>query len=130
MIFTVQVRDAATGIVFTQNQHFTLTINFDKPTLSVNPSTSGIYLLQGSSATSTFSLTGGGSYHGSTTMSVSGLPSGLTASWSQNPVNLSGGTGASVLTLAASATLPAKQYSFTVTVTGDGLTAFLITRGL
>ncbi len=128
VVFAVQVKDAATGIVFTQNQHLNLTINFVKPTLSVYPSASEIYLGQGSSATDTFSFTGGGSYHGSVAMSVSGLPSGVTTNWSQNPVDLGSDTGASVLTLSATPTLTAKVYSFTVTATGDGLTVFKYLR--
>ena len=57
-------------------------------------------------------------FNGSVNLSVSGLPSGVTASWSQNPT-----TSSSTLTLTASSTAPLGQYTATITGTSGSLTA-------
>jgi hypothetical protein len=78
-----------------------------------------------------FTFTGGGSYRGPVTLSVSGLPSYVTASWSSNPVSLNGSNiGTSTLTISVGqtalqgsiTTVAPGTYSFNVTATGDGLT--------
>jgi uncharacterized membrane protein len=84
---------------------------------------------QGGSTADVFTITTGGSFNAAVTLSVSGLPAGVTASWSANPVipTYSGGTGTvnSTLTLSASANAPATQSPVAITVkaTGNSLTA-------
>jgi hypothetical protein len=82
-------------------------------------------------ASQVISLTGGGSFHGTVAVSVSGLPPYLTAAWSSNPVTLnSSNSGTSTMTLTASmvtqgaaqVTVTPGTYTVTVTATGDGLT--------
>jgi len=82
-----------------------------------------LLLSQGSTATDVLTLTGNGTYSGPATLSVSGLPSGVTASWSKNPVTLAAGTGTSTLTLTATAAAAVGSKALTITATGDGVTA-------
>lgn len=124
VLFSVHVTDAATGVVFAKDQHIALAVKLVAPTLAALASTSSIYVSQGSSAADTFSFAGGGSYHGNLTLSVTGLPKGISASWSQNPVALNSDAGTSILTLTAGPEVTAQQYSFTVSATGDGQTAW------
>ena len=79
-------------------------------TLAAAPATLSVG--QGSSATSSISVTGVGGFTGNVTLAASGLPSGVTASFAPNPA-----TGSSVLTLAASS---AATLGGPVTVTLNG----------
>jgi hypothetical protein len=79
-------------------------------TLGASPST--LPVTQGSSGTSTITVTAVGAFTGDVTLSASGLPSGVTASFATNPT-----TGSSVLTLTASST--AATGTATVTITGN-----------
>ena len=84
------------------------------PDFSLGASPSSISVTRGSSATSTISVTRLNGFTGSVTLSVSGLPAGVTATFSTNPAT--GNT--SVLTLAASST--ATIGNATLTVSGAG----------
>jgi hypothetical protein len=78
---------------------------------SLSASPSSLSVTQGASGTDTISVTDIGGFTGSVAFTVSGLPSGVTASFSPTS-----STTSSVLTLAASST--ATTGAFTVTVTG------------
>lgn len=78
--------------------------------LSANPTS--VSVTQGSTGTSTITITPEGGFSGSVTLSASGLPSGVTASFSPNPA-----TSTSTLTLSATSTATAG----TVTVTISGV---------
>jgi hypothetical protein len=73
---------------------------------------------QGSSTTTTVTVIGVGGFTGAVDLSVSGLPNGVTASWSANPT-----AGTSVLTLAASSAAPPGTYTATIGGTSGTLTA-------
>jgi hypothetical protein len=118
----VKLTDANTGNTYTAKQGLTLTVALTKPTLSFSAASPYLPVKQGSSVSDKFTFTGGGSYHGSLSLSVSGLPSGVTASWSANPVSLNSDTGSSILTLKASTSTAVNWFSFQVTAQGDGLT--------
>jgi hypothetical protein len=90
------------GAVMTQWFGGSFTIASSAPTLSIS---------QGGNGTSTISVTDLGGFTGSVALAASGLPSGITATWSTNPA-----TGSSVLTLTASGT--AATGASTVTITG------------
>jgi hypothetical protein len=75
------------------------------------PSASSLTVTQGASGTDTIAVTDIGGFTGSVAFTESGLPSGVTASFSP-----ASSTSSSVLTLAASST--ATTGAFTVTVTG------------
>ncbi|HTW30637.1 MAG TPA: protease pro-enzyme activation domain-containing protein [Candidatus Sulfotelmatobacter sp.] len=81
------------------------------PTFTLSDSPSSLTITQGSSGTSTITVTDVNGFTGSVTLAASGLPSGVTASFGTNPT-----TGTSVLTLTASST--ATTGSATVTITG------------
>jgi hypothetical protein len=78
---------------------------------SLGASPSSVAIAQGSSGTSTITVTPQNGFSGSVTLSASGLPSGVTAGFAPNPTATT-----STLTLTASAT--ATTGTSTVTITG------------
>ncbi len=85
---------------------------------SLTPSSSSLSLIDGKSATDTISIADTGSFSGNVALSVSGLPSGVTASLGTNPA-----TTGSILTLTASSTAAAGTSNVTVTGTSGTATA-------
>jgi subtilase family serine protease len=85
-------------------------------TLSDSPSS--LSITQGSSGTSTVTVTDVNGFTGSVTLAASGLPSGVTAAFGTNPT-----TGSSVLTLTASSTATTGTSTVTITGTSGSLTA-------
>src|ERR1700677_3202496 len=85
-------------------------------TLSDSPSS--LSITQGSSGTSTITVTDVNGFTGSVTLAASGLPSGITAAFGTNPT-----TGSSVLTLTASSTATTGTSTVTITGTSGSLTA-------
>jgi len=81
------------------------------PAFTLATSSPTLSLTQGGTATDTITVTDVGSFAGSITLAASGLPSGVTASFSPNPT-----TGSSILQLTASST--AAVGAATVTITG------------
>jgi hypothetical protein len=73
-------------------------------------------IAQGSSSTYNVSLTSSGSNSLSVTLSISGLPSGVTSVFSTNPVNMTATSASSTLTITNN-TGTAGSYTFTVTAT-------------
>jgi hypothetical protein len=87
------------------------------PDFAVSASPSSLTITQGSNGTSTITITSLNGFNAATTLSASGLPSGVTAAFSTNPVTPpANGTATSTLTLTASAT--ATTGAATVTITG------------
>ena len=95
-----------------------LTVNAPPtPNFTIGASPASLAVTQGSNGTSTITITSQNSFSSATTLSASGLPTGVTAAFSTNPVTpAANGSATSVLTLTASAT--ATLGSATVTVTG------------
>ncbi len=93
-----------------------LTINPLGFTLAAAPAE--VFLAPGTSQTSTILLTPKNGYSGSATYAVTGLPAGVTASFSPNP-SASGST----LTLAAASTATPITGTVTITATSGALTA-------
>lgn len=81
------------------------------PDFSLSASPSSVSVTQGSSGTSTITVNPTGGFSGSVTLSASGLPSGVTASFGTNPT-----TTTSSVTFTASST--ATTGTATVTITG------------
>jgi hypothetical protein len=79
---------------------------------TINPTIRNI--AEGSSAVYPITITPTGGFTGNVVLSVSGLPPGATAAFSQNPVN--GGSGTSNLTITTTGSTPSPSVS-TVTVT-------------
>jgi hypothetical protein len=84
-------------------------------TLSASPSSSSV--TQGSSGSSTITVTPSGGFTGSVTLSASGLPSGVTASFGTNPT-----TSSSSVTFTASSTATTGTATVTITGTSGSLT--------
>src|SRR5271157_257219 len=84
-------------------------------TIGANPSS--VTITQGGNGTSTITVTSVNSFSSATTLTASGLPSGVTAAFSPNPVTPpANGNVTSTLTFTASAT--ATTGTSTVTITG------------
>ena len=81
------------------------------PNFTLSASPSSVSVTQGSTGTSTITVTPSGGFTGSVTLSNSALPSGVTASYSTNPT-----TSTSVITFTASST--ATTGTSTITITG------------
>jgi subtilase family serine protease len=88
------------------------------PSFTLSASPSSLSVTQGSSGSSTISVTDVNGFSGSVTLAASGLPSGVTAAFGTNPT-----TGSSVLTLTASSTATTGTATVTITGTSGSLTA-------
>jgi len=107
--FTVTITGTAGSLTSTTT--LSLTVNPQGNfTLSASPST--LTIVQGASGTSTITVNALGGFNGTVGLSASGLPSGVTASFSPTST-----TGTSTLTLTASST--ATTGSATVTIAGS-----------
>jgi len=97
----------------------------DPPTLALTSAVQSAAIAAGGSATIQFTTITGGSFAGNVSFSVSGLPSGVTAEWSTNP--LTSATSASTnnvsLKLTAAQGAASGATSVVVSAAGDGLTA-------
>ncbi|MGC1463244.1 MAG: S53 family peptidase [Terracidiphilus sp.] len=95
------------------------------PTLALSAAPASITVAQGGTATINFTAVAGGSFAGTIGFSLAGIPSGLTATWSANPIAVKTGesTNAATLSLTASRLAAPAEYSFTVTAAGDGLSS-------
>ena len=80
---------------------------------AVSASPSAETLTAGTSTTYTLRAAGSGGFAGTVSLSVTGLPSGATASFS--PSSIAGGSGSSTLTVATSTTTPAGSFMLTIT---------------
>jgi subtilase family serine protease len=95
-----------------------LTVNSTAtPNFTIAASPTSVTVTQGASGTSTITITSTGGFNSATTLSASGLPSGVTAAFSTNPVTPpANGSATSTLTLTASSS--ATVGTATVTITG------------
>ena len=108
--FTVTITGTSGSLTHTTT--ISLTVNAAAtPDFSLSASPASVAVTQGGSGSSTITVTPSGGFTGSVTLSASGLPSGVTASFGTNPT-----TSTSSVTFAASAT--AATGTFTVTITG------------
>jgi subtilase family serine protease len=87
------------------------------PGFSLASSPGSVGLAQGGTATSTITITDGGGFSGSVTLSASGLPSGVTAAFSPNPA-----TSTSTLTLTATGSAATGTFPVTISGTSGSLT--------
>ena len=107
---TVTITGTAGTLTHTATVSLTVTAAA-APNFSLSASPASLTVTQGTAGNSTITVTPSGGFTGSVTLSASGLPAGVTASFGTNPA-----TSTSVLTLTASAT--ATTGAATVTVTG------------
>jgi hypothetical protein len=93
------------------------------PSFTVSASPSTVSVQQGANATSTITVASQNSFNSATTLSASGLPSGVTAAFSPNPVTPPANSSAtSTLTFTASSTATAGTSTVTVTGTSGSIT--------
>jgi subtilase family serine protease len=88
------------------------------PSFTLSDSPSSLTITQGGSGSSTITVNDLNGFSGSVTLAASGLPSGVTATFSTNPT-----TSTSTLTLTASATAATGTATVTITGTSGSLTA-------
>jgi uncharacterized membrane protein len=119
---TVRLTAASNGVVYTASVNVPMTVTLTPPALTISAASTVLSTVQGKTASDVVSIAGNGTYSGPVSLSVSGLPNGVTASWSGNPVTLSGESGSSMLTLTASSAAVVGSATITVTAAGDGLT--------
>ncbi|HEV3036594.1 MAG TPA: xyloglucanase [Candidatus Angelobacter sp.] len=108
---TVTVTGTGGGLTHTVTISLTV-VAPPPPSFSLTASPSSVSINQGATATSVITVTSSGGFAGSVTLSASGLPSGVTASFS--PAST---TGASTVTFTASATATVGAAT-AVTITG------------
>ncbi len=106
-----------TGTSGSQSASTTFTLGVFVPTFTVSVFSGGT-IGQGQTTTSTIYVNPEYGFTGNVQFAVSGLPSGVTASFSPNPT-----TNSSTLTLTASSTAAVGQYTITVTGTSGSHTA-------
>src|SRR5215472_14864026 len=104
--------------------HAVLDIVFNPGTtadFALSTADTSLSVTQGSSASTTISTSGSGGFNSAISLSASGLPAGVTASFS--PASIAApGTGNSSLTFTASSTATAGTSNVTITATGGGVT--------
>jgi uncharacterized membrane protein len=107
-----------TGLSGSQKVTTTLSLTIASPSFSISP-VGALFVGVGATPTSnTVFIQGNQSFSGSVQLAISGLPAGMTASFSPNPANYS-----SELTLQATASAIPGLYPLTITGTSGALTA-------
>jgi hypothetical protein len=101
---------ASTSLVVTAAAGFTIS--------GIPPSQS---VVQGNSTTYTMTVTATGGFAGNTALSIAGLPSGATGTFS--PATITGGSGTSTLTITTAASTPVSTSTLTITGTSGALTS-------
>src|SRR6266700_2166193 len=113
---TVTITGTSGSLSHTTAISLTVTVSA-QPNFTVGASPSSVTVTQGGNGTSTITITSQNSFSSATTLSATGLPGGVTAAFSTNPVTPpANGSTTSTLTLTASAT--ATTGTATVTITG------------
>jgi hypothetical protein len=115
---TATVTITGTSGALTHTTTVSLTVNaVATPNFSLSASPTSVSVTQGGTGSSTVTVTPSGGFTGSVTLSASGLPSGVTASFGTNPT-----TSTSVITFTASTTATLGTATVTVTGTSGTLT--------
>ena len=91
------------------------------PSFTISASPSSVSVVQGSSGASTISTSVVDGFDAAVALSASGMPTGVTASFSPTSI-AAPGSGTSTLTLTVASTVATGTYSITVTGTGGGVT--------
>jgi subtilase family serine protease len=119
---TVTITGTSGSLVATTTLALTVTAAAT-PNFTISASPASLTVKQGTNGTSTITITSQNSFSSATTLSATGLPSGVTAAFSTDPVTPpANGSAASTLTLTASATATIGAATVTVTGTSGSLT--------
>ena len=100
--------------------HSVLDITFDS-SFALSASPQSLTINNGASGTSNITSTLTGPFNSSVALSVSGLPSGVTANFSPSSI-VAPGSGSSMMTISADASAPVGTYNIVVSGTGGGQT--------
>jgi uncharacterized membrane protein len=114
----------ATGGGVTKTLAVAYTLLTSSFTMGTTLASTGLAVVAGKSAQTKLSFTGQNAFNSAVTLSISGLPKGVTATFSPSTI-AAPGTGTSTLTLAAAAGTAAGTSTLTVTATGGGVTKTL-----
>lgn len=91
------------------------------PAFTVTASPAAVSVTQGGTGSSTVTTTVSGGFNSAVSLTVSGLPSGVTASF--NPASIAApGSGSSTITFTASSTAVTGTANVTITASGGGIT--------
>ncbi len=115
---TVTITGTGGGVTHTTS--VTLTVTNTTPDFSLAASPSTLSVNQGASGTSTITITRTNGFASAVSFTASGMPTGVTASFSPQTTTTTGTS--SVLTLSASATATPGLATVTITGTGGGVT--------
>jgi len=121
---TATVTITGTSGTTTHTTTISLTVNpTATPDFTISNSPSSLTIVQGTNGTSTVTITSVNSFNSATSLAASGLPTGVTAAFSPNPVTPpANGSVTSTLTLTASATATTGTSTITITGTSGTLT--------
>jgi hypothetical protein len=121
---TATVTVTGTSGSLTHSTNITLTISpAATPNFTIGASPASLTVTQGGNGISSITIASQNSFNSATTLSATGLPSGITAAFSANPVTPpANGSATSTLTLTASATATTGPATVTVTGTAGSLT--------
>src|SRR5438445_986627 len=114
---TVTVTVAGTNGNLSNRTTLSLTVSAP-PNYTLSASPNSLTIAQGASGTSTITITPQNSFNGTVSLSASGLPSGVTASFNPNST-----TSTSTLTLTANSTATTGTVTVTITGTSGSLTS-------
>jgi hypothetical protein len=119
--YTGSASSCSTG-AYDDHDDLVFAVGAGTPGFTVAASPSAVSVAQGSNASSTITVTSVNGFNSATTLSLSALPSGVTAAFSTNPVTPpANGSATSALTFTASATATTGTTNVTVTGTSGSL---------
>jgi pseudomonalisin len=123
-MIAISATDSVTGKVYSASEAATLTVTHVLPTLALSLSAAKVAIVQGQTGTLQVTTVTGGSYTGLVTLGVTGLPAGVTATWTNGSFTKTvAGSTVSTLTLKASSGAATATTGVEISVTGDGVTA-------
>jgi subtilase family serine protease len=119
---TYSITVTGTGGGLTESATISLTVTAAaSPAFTLTVSPTSVSVVQGNSGASTITTAVSGGFSSAIALTASGVPTGVTASFSPTSI-AAPGSGTSTLTLAVAATTATGTYSITVTGTGGGIT--------
>jgi pseudomonalisin len=119
---TAQVHDSVTGILYKATAQAALTVTRPN-SLAISATEAALSMEKGKTATNTITISTSGTFTTAVSLSISGLPAGVSATWSANPLTPSGSAGqaSSTLTLKSATTAPLASATVTITASGGGI---------
>jgi len=119
--YTGSASSCSTG-AYDDHDDLVFAVGAGTPGFTVSAAPSAVTVVQGATATSTITVASQNGFTAATTLSVSGLPTGVTAAFSTNPVTPpANGSATSTLTFTASSTATTGPATVTVTGTSGSL---------